>query len=287
MEALQFWKRSPRLRLAVVMPRAAKRALRFTPHSHTFHELAFVLEGGGDWYVNGTRHRLQVGDLLLVPAGAIHHEKTAARSRARIGWIGFDFDNDPAAAAPTSVPAALCTPLAADLLTEELRRLFETTCAEHQGDDLGHAERAELMLREILILLCRLASTDDGADCGADAGVDTRVPAPSGPAPQLVRSAALTLTGNLSQPMRIRDLAHYHSLSASHFALLFRKHHGATPRRYLQNARLARAKTLLDENALTVKEIAAACGYVDAAHFCHAFKAATNLTPKQFRQRAA
>jgi transcriptional regulator GlxA family with amidase domain len=32
-----------------------------------------------------------------------------------------------------------------------------------------------------------------------------------------------------------------------------------------------------------VKEIAAACGYVDAAHFCHAFKTATRLTPKRYR----
>ena len=159
----------------------------------------------------------------------------------------------------------------------EFKRLFEVVCSERQIDALGHAERAELALREILILLCRL----DPAGAVVKPGATPKARR----APQLVRSAALTLTGNLAQPMRIRDLAHYHSLSASHFALLFKKHQGATPSRFLQDARLARAKTLLKTGNLTVKEIAAACGYVDAAHLCHAFKSATGVTPKAFRQR--
>jgi AraC family transcriptional regulator len=74
-------------------------------------------------------------------------------------------------------------------------------------------------------------------------------------------------------------------LSASHFARLFREHQGVTPHQFLQNARLDRAKSLLVAGELTIKEIAATCGYVDAAHLCHAFKAATKLTPKAYRRR--
>jgi AraC-like DNA-binding protein len=209
-----------------------------------------------------------------VPAGTLHSEKTPARARARIGWIGFDF-----ADGHREVPKALRTPLSGGDYTEELRRLFDVVCAEHQGSSLGHVERAEFALREVLILLARLRPA--GKEATTPRAPKTRR------ASQLVESAALTLAGNLAQPMRIRDLAHYHALSASHFARLFREREGVTPQRYLQNARLARAKTLLADSALTVKEIAAACGYVDAPHFCHSFKAATGATPKQFRKTAA
>lgn len=274
MDTLQFWQHAPRVQLAVIMPRASKRGLRYWEHTHAFHELGFLLEGECHWHIDGRRERLRAGDLILVPAGARHYEKCTARTRARIAWIGFDFTASPDAA----VPAALRVPLAADDYATEFRRLFDVVHAERQGDALAHTERAEFALREILILLCRLAPA------GADPAKAARVPK-TRRAIQLVRSAALTLAGNLAQPMRIRDLAHYHSLSASHFALLFRQHQGETPRRFQQNARLARAKTLLDEGALNVKEIAAACGYVDAAHFCHAFKTATKLTPKHYRAR--
>lgn len=272
MASLQFWQHPPRVRLAVVMPRLSKRGMRYNLHTHAFHELGFLLEGNCDWHVNGKRERLRAGDLLLVPAGTGHFEKNAARDRARIGWLGFDF-----ADGFRDIPAALQTPLRAGDYAAELQRLFDVVCSEQQATAIGHAERAELALREILILLCRLSPA-------GSAHTITGSPKTPGGA-ELVRSASLTLEGNLSQPMRIRDLANYHALSPSHFAVLFRKHRGETPRRFLQNARLARAKTLLKEDALTVKEIAAACGYVDAAHFCHAFKAATQLTPRQFRLR--
>ena len=270
---LQFWRHPPRVQLAVVMPRTSRRGIKLYEHSHPFHELGFLLEGECHWHVGGKREFLRPGDLLLVPAGMKHYERTPVRMQARIAWIGFDFVDG-----HSEVPATLSTPLSARDYAPEFRRLFDVVRDERQGNEEGHAERAELALREILILLCRLSP--------AGAAVKTRASAKSLRGPQLVRSAALTLASNLAQPMRIRDLAHYHSLSTSHFALLFRRHQGASPSRFLQNTRLARAKTLLGEGSLTVKEIAATCGYVDAAHFCHAFKASTRLTPKQFRTRA-
>ncbi|MDF3057852.1 MAG: AraC family transcriptional regulator [Rariglobus sp.] len=274
MDSLQFWQHPPRVRLAVVMPRTSKRGIKLYNHAHAFHEIGFLLEGDCDWHMGGKRERLHAGELLLVPAGVTHYEKTAGRARARIGWIGFDFTDGYA-----DVPALLRTPLSAGDYASEFHRLLDVVCAEQQGDAPGHAERAECALREILILLCRLSPA---GTLGKTRGATKTLRAP-----RLMHSAALTLSGNLAQPMRIRDLAHYHSLSASHFALLFRKHQGETPRQFLQNARLARAKMLLMEGGLTVKEIASACGYVDAAHFCHAFKAATKLTPKMFRKTKA
>lgn len=272
MDNSQFWRHPPRVQLCVIMPRPVTRALTFNDHAHAFHELGYLIEGECDWHVGGKRERLRAGDLLLVPAGVRHRESAPARARPRIGWIGFDFADGHA-----DVPAALRTPLSARDYEPEFRRLFEAVRIEHQTPALGHVERAECALREILILLCRLSPTGGSAPKTA-APKAARIP-------QLIGSAALTLAANLAQPMRIRDLAHYHSLSPSHFARLFREHQGDTPQRFLQNARLARAKTLLETGDLTVKEIAAACGYVDAAHFCHAFKAATRLTPKLYRRK--
>lgn len=271
MEIKQFWSRAPWVHLAVIMPRSSRRGLSFHRHHHPFHEIGFLLEGECDWHLPDRIETLNAGDLLIVPAGVAHYEKTPARQQARIAWIGFDFTDD-----EQTIPPALSRSLAGGVYFDELRRLFNVVAIERQAQALAHEERALLALREILILICRLA-TDDGS---------THSPVLRSKADrtaQLVRSAALTLSGNLSQPIRIRDLAHYHSLSTTHFATLFRRHQGVSPSRYLQNARIDRAKDLLAEGTLTTKEIAAICGYVDAAHFCHAFKSATKQTPKQWR----
>lgn len=265
----QFWRHPPRVHLAVMMPRGSRRGIQFYPHSHPFHEIGFLLEGECEWHLGGRRESLQSGDLLIVPAGVEHFERSSPDRQARIVWIGFDFTDG-----YKELPGALGGVLSTSPCRDQITHLFEVICIERQTRALAHEERTELAMRELLILLCRLPS--------ATAPKSPR-PAKAARAAELVRSAALTLSGNLAQPMRIRDLAHYHALSTAHFTLLFRRHMGMTPGRYLQNARLDHAKTLLRERRLSTKEIAAACGYVDAAHFCHAFKTATGTSPKQWR----
>ncbi len=270
---LQFWQHSPRIHLAVSMPRSSRHGIRLHRHNHPFHEIGFVFEGECEWQLDGRHKLLRAGDLLIVPAALHHSEKTPGRTQARLGWIGFDFADDYA-----ELPAPTGNVLSAGSYRADIQHLHTVICAERQGQALANTERAELALRELLILICRLSAADSRAPV-TPPGRITKADHTA----QLTRSAALTLSGNLSQPMRIRDLAHYHSLSTAHFAALFKKHQGVSPSRYLQNARLERAQAHLTGDKLTIKEIAAACGYVDAAHFCHAFKAATGRTPRQWR----
>lgn len=266
----QLWHHPPRVLLAVIMPRGSRRGLMFQPHRHSFHEIGFVLEGECDWHVEGRRESLCAGDLLIVPAGTEHFEQTHEDRQARIAWLGFDFADE------TPLPASLRGPLSTGAWQDDITRILEVISTERQTQALAHPERIELAMRELLLLICRLPVAPPKKPARAQPAKAARVA-------ELVRSAALTLSSNLAQPIRIRDLAHYHTLSTAHFSQTFRRHMGITPGRYLQNARLERAKSLLAETRLNTKEIAAACGYVDAAHFCHAFKAATGSSPKQWR----
>ena len=46
------------------------------PHSHAdFDQLALILEGEADYYVDDVPHRMTAGSMLLVPAGAEHYIK--------------------------------------------------------------------------------------------------------------------------------------------------------------------------------------------------------------------
>lgn len=72
--------------------------------------------------------------------------------------------------------------------------------------------------------------------------------------------------------------------SASHLSRLFRRCSGKTFTQYVQSLRMDRAKTLLQETNLSVREIGVQCGYSDYFYFARQFKRAQGVTPSEWRQ---
>ena len=58
---------------------------------------------------------------------------------------------------------------------------------------------------------------------------------------------------------------------------------GGPPGQELQRVRIERAKRLLAESSNKLEVLAGQCGYQSANTFCVAFKQATGMSPKQFR----
>lgn len=59
--------------------------------------------------------------------------------------------------------------------------------------------------------------------------------------------------------------------------------YGLSPMKLINKEILVRAKRLLTENKLIVKEIAECLGFADVPHFANFFKKKTGMTPKQFK----
>ena len=69
------------------------------------------------------------------------------------------------------------------------------------------------------------------------------------------------------------------------FRRLFANRHGVTPRQYILDIRINRAKQLLSGSPNTVTSIAEQCGFTSLYHFCRAFKARTGMTPTEYATR--
>jgi LacI family transcriptional regulator len=65
----------------------------------------------------------------------------------------------------------------------------------------------------------------------------------------------------------------------------FMEHLGRTPGQELQRVRIEQAKKLLTRTAHKVESIAHDSGYQSINSFCVAFKRATGMSAKQFRDR--
>ena len=55
---------------------------------------------------------------------------------------------------------------------------------------------------------------------------------------------------------------------------------------YLNLVRVNRAKFMLQNYSMTLKEIAANCCYTDPAYFCRVFKKISKVTPTEYRARS-
>jgi AraC-like DNA-binding protein len=89
-----------------------------------------------------------------------------------------------------------------------------------------------------------------------------------------------------AMPRRVADLARGAGLCGSHYRARFLKAFGETPRQYLQNLKVTKARRLLLETRLPIKEIAERVGYADVVAFHRAFAAANACTPGKYRQKA-
>jgi transcriptional regulator GlxA family with amidase domain len=61
---------------------------------------------------------------------------------------------------------------------------------------------------------------------------------------------------------------------------------GTTPREYITHVRLERANMLLAVTAMPISDIAHATGFVHHRNFTSRFRAATGLSPREFRRDA-
>ncbi|PZR94823.1 MAG: hypothetical protein DI537_06110 [Stutzerimonas stutzeri] len=93
------------------------------------------------------------------------------------------------------------------------------------------------------------------------------------------------LRANLDKNFTFSELARSVGLSRTEFFVRFSHTTGSTPHSYLQRLRFEHAKHLLETSAMTLKEIAAASGYADAAHLSRHFKRYAHLPPGRFRRQ--
>lgn len=101
-----------------------------------------------------------------------------------------------------------------------------------------------------------------------------------------IEDAVNKIQRSLHTEIDLRGIAEQSGLSYVQFLRRFKRVCGMTPSDYVIALRLQKAKTLLSDTDLHVKEIAAACGFACEYYFSNFFKKHTSLSPTAFRQAA-
>lgn len=93
------------------------------------------------------------------------------------------------------------------------------------------------------------------------------------------------IAANPADDLSVQQLAQRAGLSPRHFARLFHDEVGETPAAWVEAARVARARTALEEGKLAPKQVAALCGFSSVDILRRAFTRHVGVTPAEFRRR--
>lgn len=93
------------------------------------------------------------------------------------------------------------------------------------------------------------------------------------------------LTGKTEKPYRVQDYAALQNLHPSYLNNVIKTKTGKPISTWITEKTMAEAKSLLQNSALTVKEIAYALGFSESTHFSNYFKKNAELSPADYRRR--
>jgi AraC-like DNA-binding protein len=241
------------------------------------YDIHYILRGSIEYDFDGHVLRAKQGSFCLLPPGKIFIEQDVKRGRgAELLYIHFSITmaggRDPLQA--LELPAVIKPRKAA--AAEKLCR--ETLADSRQGSDGRHWSHLAMKARVIEMLAALL---QDGFFSGALRLNAAR----SGPEwlwPVLQRVEDELASAALS----VERLAEAAMLSPSHFTHQFKRFMNVAPMQFVMQRRIALATDLLiSDKALSIKAIAARCGFTDPYHFSAQFKRYVRQSPSHFRAR--
>lgn len=97
-----------------------------------------------------------------------------------------------------------------------------------------------------------------------------------------VRQSKAFMEKYLSEKIELDRIAAVAFMSRFHFIRTFQKIYGITPRQYLRDLRISKAKELLKQG-ISVTQVCSNVGYESLSTFSSAFKRGTGYSPKAYQ----
>ncbi|MCT4608954.1 MAG: GlxA family transcriptional regulator [Pelagimonas sp.] len=98
-------------------------------------------------------------------------------------------------------------------------------------------------------------------------------------------TAVEIMRNSLEDPCSPSEIAQTIGISTRQLERLFGKHLNASPKKYLMEMRLDRARQLLLQTESSVTEVAFACGFENPGHFSRVYRATFGVTPHAQRSK--
>lgn len=237
----------------------------FKPYVLTDFLLWWVLDGVGRAWVGGREFPLGPGTCLLLPPGAALTARHDPARRLQVFFCHADFFDARGVKQRAATMALPPVPVVVNDLAV-LEPLTRQIVEGHAADTEAGRLQRDLAMKLALLQLHAAARAHPLRTDG------TRLAA-----------ALQAVQENPGRAWTVPEIAARAGLSVSQTARRVRELTGQSPSHYVIRARIERARRLMQESPLSLKQIAETLGYADVYFFHRQFKAVTGQTPGQWR----
>lgn len=254
-------------------------------HEHDFLELAYVLEGSAEHYINDASFIISKGDYFIVDYGVKHKyqklndngtlkimnclfspqliDETLKHCRrfeevANHYLINFNMHN-----LETNPTKFLYQDTDGQIL-----RVLKRMLTEYENKDMGYQEILRGQLIELLIRTMRKIRLPDSES------VDNSI----------VQHVIKHVQKHYAEKLSLEEITKKYNFSLSHTSYMFKKATGFSFQEYVQTVRIKESCRLLVNTSKLISEIAYSVGYADTKFFNELFKRQLGLTPRQYRK---
>jgi len=247
-----------------------------------------AVEDNDLWYVWTGRARmstragpvtLESGACLWLRPGWVYDARQEPENPIGLDYVHFDLLDSNGKCRPFDepMPPELLTPFSPSMVSAGISRIGELTHGLNVIDTTKYPEAghtANLLLKALLIDLDAACDHQGGANAVGLRSVQH----------QLVQKIAAQIAVAPGETPPVSELAASAGYSTDHFIRVFRRFYGKTPKEFIVEARLNRARELLKNTNLTATHISRLLGYKEFKFFSRQFTEKVSMTPTQYRQ---
>jgi AraC-like DNA-binding protein len=233
------------------------------------YQILYISSGTG-WFKSVESGRVQVkpGNVFILFPGVWHSYAPNPSSGWNEYWVGFDGN-----LAQRLLRKGFFTPShPVFYISEEDKLLFlfnDLLKTAHSNQPAMQ----QIMSATIMRILALLYSIQQSELAGDDRAL------------QIIHTATIRMREAGGDQISIAELARELKVGYRWLRRAFTHYSGLSPHQYLLEIRLARARDLLSQTSLSVKEIATNVGFTDAHYFVRLFHNKVGLAPGEWRER--
>ena len=233
------------------------------------YQLLYIAAGKAHFYLDGTRHTLQAGNMVLYRPRQMQKYRYSPCDKAEVFWVHFT---------GTEVETLLekygfCKEKNVFFggTQSNFNMLFSQMIKELQLRRSNYSTLLSMYFEQILISAKRYFEDSQNASNFIMLEVE---------------KATNYFNTNYSKPISVSSYAASRGISAGWFINNFKKINKVTPAQYLINLRITNAIELLIRSNKNITEIANAVGIEDSLYFSRIFKSHIGMSPSDYRKNA-
>ena len=243
-------------------------------HRHNGYEIYLLLSGNICFYLGDRGYELMVGDVVIVPPNTGHRMRSTDDGTSEYERIVINIKQpliERLSSARTDLSSCLSKPHEPIHLSEEdfekfchySGKIHEALKNSRYGDDI-----AVNAYTQVLLLLI-----DENCHLAREDRVNLM--------PSVVRDVMAYIEEHCAESLNSAVIEKNFYVSASHISLLFRQHTGLTLSQYIREAKINKAKELLEKGS-SVTEACYDCGFENYSSFIRCFTSMVRESPGRY-----